>query len=168
MMKITPSNLKNAYHDGDKLFDYHKKQLLCLLANFTLTADLCFKIGGQLKVDELLMGQLADALGAIYLGYTTLHHCSCHCGIEGLDATTEHALLHLRVEAQTSLNEVSDNFPGPLGELASMVMKIGCFPIGNLSQLYWQQMLGCVSMEKHVTEEGEEDIIYGCSWRGVC
>lgn len=31
-------------------------------------------LGGRLKFEELLMGRLADAMGAIFLGYATLHH----------------------------------------------------------------------------------------------
>eukprot|EP00565_Helicotheca_tamesis_P007714 CAMPEP_0185735746 /NCGR_PEP_ID=MMETSP1171-20130828/26109_1 /TAXON_ID=374046 /ORGANISM="Helicotheca tamensis, Strain CCMP826" /LENGTH=799 /DNA_ID=CAMNT_0028406157 /DNA_START=192 /DNA_END=2592 /DNA_ORIENTATION=+ len=129
---------KTAYRDGSKLVDYHEKQLLRLSANFALTADLCFTLGGRLKFEELLMGRLADALGAIYLGYATLHHYSRRRGIENLEAVTEHALLRLEVEAQNALKEASDNFPGPLGFLASSAMKVGCFPLGNMTRPYKQ------------------------------
>jgi hypothetical protein len=91
---------KKAYRNGDKLLEYHEKQLLRLSANFALTADLCFTLGGALKFEELLMGRLADALGAIYLGYATLHHYQRRRGIEGLEALTEHAMLGLEKEAQ--------------------------------------------------------------------
>jgi acyl-CoA dehydrogenase len=132
----TKTRSKTAYKDGDKLVDYHEKQMLRLSANFALTADLCFTLGGRLKFEELLMGRLADALGAIFLGYATLHHYSRHKGVEGLEAITEHAMLRLEKEAQDALKEASDNFPGPLGTVASSVMKLGCFPLGNLTRPY--------------------------------
>merc|ERR1712232_361977 len=127
---------KNAYKDGSKLVDYHEKQLLRLSSNFALTADLCFTLGGRLKFEELLMGRLADAMGAIYLGYSTLHHYSKNRGVEGLESITEHAMLRLEKEAQDALKEASDNFPGPLGTAASAVMKMGCFPLGSVTRPY--------------------------------
>jgi acyl-CoA dehydrogenase len=127
---------KTAYKNGDKLLDYHEKQLLRLSANFALTADLCFTLGGRLKFEELLMGRLADALGSIFLGYATLHHYTRRRGVEGLEAITEHAMLRLETEAQDALKAASDNFPGPLGPVASFVMKAGCFPLGNLTRPY--------------------------------
>lgn len=127
---------KTAYRDGDKLVEHHEKQLLRLAANFALTADLCFSLGGSLKFEELLMGRLADALGAIYLGYATLHHYKRRRGVDGLEAVTEHAMLRLETEAQNALKLASDNFPGPLGPVASTVMKLGCFPLGNLTRPY--------------------------------
>jgi len=132
----TATRSKTAYKDGNKLVNYHEKQLLRLSANFALTADLCFTLGGRLKFEELLMGRLADALGAIFLGYATLHHYSRQKGIEGLEEITEHAMLRLEKEAQDALKEASDNFPGPLGPVASTVMKLGCFPLGNLTRPY--------------------------------
>jgi acyl-CoA dehydrogenase len=127
---------RTAYKDGDKLLEYHEKQLLRLSANFALTADLCFTLGGRLKFEELLMGRLADALGGIFLGYATLHHYTRNRGIEGLEALTEHAMLRLETEAQQALLEASNNFPGPLGPVASTVMKLGCFPLGNITRPY--------------------------------
>lgn len=132
----TKTRSKKAYRDGDKLVEYHEKQLLRLAANFALTADLCFSLGGSLKFEELLMGRLADALGAIYLGYATLHHYKRKRGIDGLEALTEHAMQRLETEAQDALKSASDNFPGPLGPVASTVMKIGCFPLGNFTRPY--------------------------------
>jgi len=132
----TATRSKTAYKDGNKLVDYHEKQLLRLSANFAMTADLCFTLGGRLKFEELLMGRLADAMGAIFLGYATLHHYSRQKGVEGLEAITEHALLRLEKEAQDALKEASDNFPGPLGPAASAVMKMGCFPLGSLTRPY--------------------------------
>lgn len=127
---------KEAYKDGDALLAFHEKQLLRLSNNFALTADLCFTLGGRLKFEELLMGRLADALGAVYLGYATLHHYHRRRGIEGLEALTEHALLRLEREAQDALYAASENFPGPLGPLAATVMKAGCFPLGGLTRPY--------------------------------
>jgi len=132
----TATRSKTAYKDGDKLLDYHEKQLLRLSANFALTADLCFTLGGRLKFEELLMGRLADALGSIFLGYATLHHYSRRRGIQGLEAVTEHAMLRLETEAQAALLAASNNFPGPLGPVASFAMKAGCFPLGNLTRPY--------------------------------
>mmetsp|Transcript_121008 Transcript_121008/g.336988 ORF Transcript_121008/g.336988 Transcript_121008/m.336988 type:complete len:799 (+) Transcript_121008:55-2451(+) len=132
----TATRSKTAYKDGNKLLDYHEKQLLRLSANFALTADLCFTLGGRLKFEELLMGRLSDAMGAIFLGYATLHHYSRQRGVEGLEAITEHAMLRLEKQAQDALNEASQNFPGPLGPVASTVMKMGCFPLGSLTRPY--------------------------------
>merc|ERR1712032_695793 len=126
----------DSYKNGNKLLEYHEKQLLRLSNNFALTADLCFTLGGRLKFEELLMGRLADALGAIYLGYATLHHYTRRRGVDGLEALTEHAMLCLETEAQDALKAASDNFPGPLGTLASGVMKLGCFPLGSVSRPY--------------------------------
>jgi alkylation response protein AidB-like acyl-CoA dehydrogenase len=129
---------KTAYRKGgDDLVNYHEKQLSRLSANFALTADLCFTLGRRLKFEELLMGRLADALGAIYLGYATLHHYQRRGrDVKGLDAVAEHALLRLEKEAQDALLSASDNFPGFLGPAASLVMKLGCFPLGNLTRPY--------------------------------
>jgi acyl-CoA dehydrogenase len=132
----TATRSKTAYRDGDKLLKYHEDQLLRLSANFALTADLCFTLGGRLKFEELLMGRLADALGSIFLGYATLHHYTRRRGIAGLEAVTEHAMLRLEREAQDALLEASNNFPGALGPVASTVMKIGCFPLGSLTRPY--------------------------------
>lgn len=132
----TATRSKTAYKDGSKLVDYHEKQLLRLSANFALTADLCFTLGGRLKFEELLMGRLSDAMGAIFLGYATLHHYSRQRGVDGLEAITEHAMLRLEKQAQDALAEASQNFPGPLGPVASTVMKMGCFPLGSLTRPY--------------------------------
>merc|ERR1712232_1366765 len=126
----------DAYKNGNKLLEYHEDQLLRLSNNFALTADLCFTLGGRLKFEELLMGRLADALGAIFLGYATLHHYSRRRGIDGLEAVTEHAMLRLEKEAQDALLSASNNFPGPLGAVASTAMKVGCFPLGNITRPY--------------------------------
>ena len=125
-----------AYRDGDRLLEHHEKQLLRLSANFAITADLCFTLGGKLKFEELLMGRLADAMGAIYLGYATLHHYSRRRGIQGLEAVTEHAMLRLEKEAQDAFKAAADNFPGPLGGIAGFIMKVACWPLGGFSRVY--------------------------------
>ena len=127
---------KDAYKNGDKLLEYHEAQLLRLSANFAMTADLCFTLGGRLKFEELLMGRLSDALGAIFLGYSTLHHYTRRRGVEGLEAITEHAMQRLEFEAQEALKVASDNFPGPLGPVAAATMKAGCFPLGGFTRHY--------------------------------
>jgi len=127
-----------AYRDKDALIAHHEKQLLRLSANFAVTADLCFTLGGRLKFEELLMGRLADAMGAIYMGYATLHYYDGRKDTKGLEALTEHAMLRLEHECQTALKEASDNFPGPgpIGFVAKNVMKFACFPLGNLTRPY--------------------------------
>lgn len=132
----TATRSSTAYKNGDKLLEYHEKQLLRLSANFAMTSDLCFTLGGSLKFEELLMGRLSDAIGAIFLGYATLHHYTRNRGVEGLEAITEHAMLRLEKEAQDALKEASDNFPGALGPVASTVMKMGCFPLGSITRPY--------------------------------
>lgn len=132
----TKTRSKTAYKNGDKLLEYHEAQLLRLSANFAMTADLCFTLGGRLKFEELLMGRLADALGAIFLGYATLHHYTRRRGVEGLEAITEHAMQRLEFEAQEALKVASDNFPGQLGPAAAAVMKLGCFPLGGFTRPY--------------------------------
>ena len=64
----------SAYQDGDALIKHHEAQLLRLSANFAFSADLALLLGGRLKFEELMMGRLSDAMGAIFLGYATLHH----------------------------------------------------------------------------------------------
>jgi len=134
----TTRNGKTAYKNGDDLLNYHENQLLRLSSNFAFTTDLCFTLGGTLKFEELLMGRLADTLGAIFLGYATLHHYSRrrHDNIHGLEAVTEHAMLRLEYEAQQALYEASNNFPGPFGTIVGSVMKIGCFPLGSITRPY--------------------------------
>lgn len=127
---------KNAYKDGDKLLSHHEDQLLRLSANFALTADLCFTLGGKLKFEELLMGRLADAMGAIFLGYSTLHFYHNNRGVQGLEAVTEHAMLRLEYEAQQALEQARENFPGPLGGIAGTVMGAACFPLGSITKPY--------------------------------
>ena len=113
-----------SYKNGDKLLQYHEKQLLHFSNTFALTEDLCFPLGGKLKFEELLMGRLDDALGPIYLGYATLHHYSLRRGVDVLEALTEHTLLRLETEAQDALKAASDNFPGPLSPIAGTVVKL--------------------------------------------
>ena len=98
----TAMRSSRAYKDGDKLVSYHEAQLLRLSANFAYAGNLCFLLGGRLKFEELLMGRLADAYGAIFLGYATLHHYQKNRHlVKGLEPLVESAMLQLEVEAQT-------------------------------------------------------------------
>ena len=116
-----------AYTNVDGMIAHHEDQLKRLSANFALTADLCFTLGGGLKFEELLMGRLADAMGAIFLGYATLHHFHHNRHVEGLNVLTEHALMRLEYEAQEAMYHAKENFPGKLGGFASAVMGVaGC------------------------------------------
>ena len=56
-------------------------------------------LGGRLKFEEMFMGRLADAIGAIFLGYGALHHYARNHATsdDGLQTVAEHALL--RVDA---------------------------------------------------------------------
>ena len=93
----TATRSATAYKDGDKLIAYHEAQLLRLSANFAFASDLALLLGGRLKFEELLMGRLADAMGAIFLGYSTLHHFSRNrAAVPGLEALAESALLQVR------------------------------------------------------------------------
>lgn len=85
---------------GSALVSHHEAQLLRLSANLAYGADLALLLGGRLKFEELLLGRLADAIGAIYLGYAVLWHYQKRQGVQGLEAATEHAMLTLEYEAQ--------------------------------------------------------------------
>ena len=52
----------------------HEERLQRLSANFAVAADLALLLGGRLKFEEMFMGRLADAIGAVFLGYGCLHH----------------------------------------------------------------------------------------------
>lgn len=133
---------------GSPLLDHHEKQLKRLTANFAFTANLCLTLGGQLKFEELLMGRLADAMGAIYLGYAVLHHYSRNrLLVEGLEPLVEHAMLRLEFEAQEALLESSQNFPGRHGAIVGWIMRFACSPLGGFSQSYLR------SPPDHVTKE---------------
>jgi acyl-CoA dehydrogenase len=101
----------DAYKKPEELISHHEAQLSRLSANFAFAADLSLLLGGRLKYEELLMGRLADALGAIYLGYSTLHHFSAHRSVDGLAALAESTLVQLEYEAQEALREAAANFP---------------------------------------------------------
>jgi len=127
----------SAYKDGDKLVAYHEAQLLRLSANFAFCADVALLLGGRLKFEELLMGRLSDAMGAIFLGYATLHHFERNRGsVDGLNALAESAMLQLEHEAQTALREASENFPSPVGSIGGWIMTLGVAPLGELMRPY--------------------------------
>jgi hypothetical protein len=134
----TATRSSNAYKDGDKLIAYHEAQLLRLSANFAYTADLALLLGGRLKFEELLMGRLSDAMGAIFLGYSTLHHFSRNRNIDGLNALAESAMLQLETEAQTALREASENFPKLMGGVGGggWLVAAGVAPLGELMRPY--------------------------------
>jgi len=97
----TTTRSASAYQDGDKLVSYHEAQLLRLSANFAFAGNLCFLLGGRLKFEELLMGRLADAYGAIFLGYATLHHYERNRhSVKGLEPLVESAMLQLEVSSK--------------------------------------------------------------------
>jgi len=126
----------SAYKDGDKLTSFHESQLLRLSQNLAYSADLALLLGGRLKFEELLLGRMADAMSAIYLGYAVLWHYQHQKGIEGLEAATEHAMLTLEHEAQEALHEAAANFPAPLGSAFGFLMGLGTSPLGELSRPY--------------------------------
>jgi len=133
----TATRSASAYKDGDKLVSYHEAQLLRLSANFAFAGNLCFLLGGRLKFEELLMGRLADAYGAIFLGYATLHHYERNRhSIKGLEPLVESAMLQLEVEAQTAFREAAANFPQPVGALGGWLMSLGVAPLGELFRPY--------------------------------
>jgi len=127
---------KNAYKDGDALVRHHEAQLLRLSANFAFASDVALTLGGRLKFEELLMGRLSDAMGAIFLGYATLHHFQRNRHIEGLEALAESAMLQLETEAQTALREAAENFPKPIGALGGWLMSLGVAPLGEVMRPY--------------------------------
>jgi alkylation response protein AidB-like acyl-CoA dehydrogenase len=136
-MLSTYTRSSSAYKDGDKLVAYHEAQMLRLSANFAFASNLCFLLGGRLKFEELLMGRLADAYGAIFLGYATLHHYERNRHtIKGLEPLVESAMLQLEVEAQTAFREAAANFPQPVGALGGWLMSLGCAPLGELFRPY--------------------------------
>ena len=126
-----------AYTNGDQLLAYHEAQLLRLSANFAFSADLALLLGGRLKFEELMMGRLSDAMGAIFLGYSVLHHFQRNKGsIKGLEALAEASMLQLEHEAQVALRECAENFPKPLGALGGWLMTAGVAPLGELMRPY--------------------------------
>jgi len=134
----TATRSKAAYRDPEKLIAYHEAQLLRLSANFAYTADLAILLGGRLKFEELLMGRLSDAMGAIFLGYSTLHHYSRNKDIKGLEALAESSMLQLEMEAQTALREASENFPTLMGGFGGggWLMSAGIAPLGEFMRPY--------------------------------
>merc|ERR1719271_2414162 len=108
-----------------------------MLGHVFSNLGLALLLGGRLKFEELLMGRLADAMGAIFLGYSTLHHFSRNrAAVPGLEALAESALLQLEVEAQEALKEAAANFPAPLGAFGGLLMTTGVAPLGSLMRPY--------------------------------
>jgi len=132
----TSMRSSSAYKNGSSLVSYHENQLLRLSANLAYSADLALLLGGRLKFEELLLGRLADAMSAIYLGHAVLWHYEKNKGVQGLEAATEHAMLTLEVEAQDALREAAANFPAPLGRAAGFLMSLGCAPLGEMTRPY--------------------------------
>jgi len=127
----------SAYKNGDKLVQYHEAQLLRLSANFAFCSDVALLLGGRLKFEELMMGRLSDAMGAIFLGYATLHHFERNRGsIVGLEALAESAMLQLEHEAQTAMREAAENFPKPVGAFGGLLMSAGIAPLGEFMRPY--------------------------------
>jgi len=132
----TATRSSSAYKDGDRLVAYHEAQLLRLSANFAFASDLALLLGGRLKFEELMMGRLSDAMGAIFLSYACLHHFQRNRHVSGLEALAESSLLQLEHEAQTALREASENFPKPLGAFGGLLMSLGVAPLGELMRPY--------------------------------
>ena len=114
----------------------HERRLLRLSANFAVAADLALLLGGRLKFEEMFMGRLADAIGAVFLGYGCLHHYSrTHEKVDsGLQAVAEHALLRLEAEAFEALKHAADNVPPmPLGlhALVGSLLRTTIMPLGE-------------------------------------
>jgi len=127
----------SAYKNGDNLIQYHEAQLLRLSANFAFCSDVALLLGGRLKFEELMMGRLSDAMGAIFLGYATLHHFERNRGsVAGLEALAESAMLQLEHEAQSALREAADNFPKPVGAIGGWLMAAGIAPLGEVMRPY--------------------------------
>lgn len=83
------------------------------------------------------MGRLSDAMGAIFLGYSTLHHFSRnHQAVAGLNALAESSLLQLECEAQAALRDAAANFPAPLGAFGGLLMSAGVAPLGEIMRPY--------------------------------
>lgn len=137
-------NPDTSHSNVDALLSHHEKQLLRLSANFALAADLALLNGGKLKFQEQLMGRLADAMGAIYLGYSVLHFQHRHRDVEGLTAVTEHAMQMLEHEAHEALRLAAENYPTPLPGLAgkavrgfaSSMMGFATAPVGGFTRPY--------------------------------
>lgn len=83
------------------------------------------------------MGRLSDAMGAIFLGYATLHHFERNRGsVKGLEALAESSMQQLEHEAQFALRECAENFPKPLGAIGGWMMSAGIAPLGEMMRPY--------------------------------
>jgi len=122
------------------LVKYHKARLDRLAANFAFSADVALLLGGRLKFEEMFMGRLADALGAIFLGYATLHHLQRNATVlaasdPGLALVADHALLRLEKEAHDALLHAADNvppLPARLHALAGSLIRTALRPLAFL------------------------------------
>lgn len=112
----SPLGAPTASSKADNLVASHKARLDRLSANFAFAADLALLLGGRLKFEEMFMGRLADSLGAIFLGYATLHHLARNASAlpandNGIALVAEHALLRLEKEAHDALIHAANNVP---------------------------------------------------------
>ena len=84
------------------------------------------------------MGRLADAVGALYLGFAALHHVQRNgTRVAGLAPLAEHALAGLEREAQEALRDACANFPGLPGRLGvGRLVALACAPLGEATRLY--------------------------------
>ena len=120
----------------DAFVKLHEDRLQRLSANFAVAADLALLLGGRLKFEEMFMGRLADAIGAVFLGYGCLHHYARnHDKVDaGLQRVAEHALLRLEAEAFEALKHAADNVPKmPAGahHVVGSVLRTTVAPLGD-------------------------------------
>mmetsp|Transcript_1803 Transcript_1803/g.5440 ORF Transcript_1803/g.5440 Transcript_1803/m.5440 type:complete len:776 (+) Transcript_1803:103-2430(+) len=128
---------EQAYVAPDKFVARHEARLQRLSANFAFASDLALLLGGRLKFEEMFMGRLADCVGAVFLGYATLHHYArTHKDVDaGLQAVAEHALLRLEKEAHDALMHAANNVPAmPLGahHAVGVALRTAVRPVGSL------------------------------------
>ena len=143
-----------------------RAQLLRLSANFAFASDLALLLGGRLKFEELLMGRLADAMGAS--SSATRPSTTSRATAPPSPASRPSPvrpppgafyrprllasllpplplpvsrppplpLSQLEVEAQEALKEAAANFPAPLGAFGGLLMTTGVAPLGSLMRPY--------------------------------
>ena len=135
-LPFSGSGERSGHEAPDAFLAKHEARLARLSANFALAADLALLLGGRLKFEEMFMGRLADAIGAIFLGYGALHHYARNHATsdDGLQTVAEHALLRLEKEAHDALVHAADNVPAmPLGANAAVgaLLKLAVRPAGS-------------------------------------